>query len=88
MRRPRTNGEWRFRREGPIDVGLVGDWVGEAMSQLSDPQRAMIYRSHYLGRTTMQIAAELGTHDDVVKRELHRALHALRMTLQSAGAGR
>jgi DNA-directed RNA polymerase specialized sigma24 family protein len=48
----------------------------------------MIYRSHYLGRTTTQIAAELGTNGEVVKHELHRALHALRMTLQSAGGGR
>jgi DNA-directed RNA polymerase specialized sigma24 family protein len=57
------------------------------MAQLSDPQRAMIYRSHYLGRTTTQIAAELGTNGEAVKHELHRALHSLRMTLQSAGGG-
>ncbi len=85
MRRPRTSMEWRFQREATIDVRPDGDWVGVAMAQLSDPQRAMIYRSHYLGQTTMQIAAELGTDDEVVKHELHRALHALRMTLQTAG---
>jgi RNA polymerase sigma-70 factor, ECF subfamily len=58
------------------------------MAQLSDPQRVMIYRSHYLGWTTTQIAAELGTNGEVVKHELHRALHALRMTVQSTGGGR
>jgi RNA polymerase sigma-70 factor, ECF subfamily len=61
--------------------------VRAAMAQLSGPQRAMIYRSHYLGRTTTQIAAELGTNGDVVKHELHRAMHALRMTLQSGSGG-
>lgn len=58
------------------------------MAQLSDPQRAMIYSSHYLGWTTTQIAAELGTNDEFIKHELHRALHALRLTLQRAGGGR
>jgi DNA-directed RNA polymerase specialized sigma24 family protein len=58
------------------------------MAQLSDPQLAMIYRSHYLGRTTTQIAAEMGTNGEAVKHELHRALHALRMTVQSASGGR
>ncbi len=80
VRRPRTDLAWRPQREATI--------VTEAMARLSDPQRAMIYRSHYLGRTTTQIAAELGTNGEVVKHELHRALHALRMTLQSAGGGR
>jgi RNA polymerase sigma-70 factor (ECF subfamily) len=57
------------------------------MALLSDSQRAMIYRSLYLGRTTTQIAAELGTNGEAVKHELHRALHALRMTLQLGPAG-
>lgn len=52
--------------------------IKAAVAQLSDRQRALIYRSHYLGRTTAQIAAELATGDDTVKQELHRALHALR----------
>jgi DNA-directed RNA polymerase specialized sigma24 family protein len=80
VRRPRTDLAWRPQRQAAI--------VRDAVAQLSDPQRAMIYRSHYLGRTTTQIAAELGTNGDVVKYELHHALHALRMTLQSAGDGR
>jgi RNA polymerase sigma-70 factor, ECF subfamily len=79
VRRPRTDLAWYPQREVAI--------VREAMAQLSDPQRAMIYRSHYLGRTTTQIAEELATNGEVVKHELHRALHALRMTVQSAGGG-
>jgi len=80
VRRPRTDLAWHPQQQATI--------VREAMAQLSDPQLAMIYRSHYLGRTTTQIAAELGTNGEVVKHELHRALHTLRMTVQSASSGR
>lgn len=66
-----------------------GDFDGEqlrgAMAQLSDRHRAVICRAYYLRQTTTQIAAEFGTKDDVVKNELHHALHALCMTLHSAG---
>ena len=68
-----------------IDIGLDGNVVRAAMAQLSDRDRAMIYRSYYLGLTTTQIAAELRTDEDLVKHGLHRALHALRMTLERAG---
>jgi DNA-directed RNA polymerase specialized sigma24 family protein len=68
-----ASGPWRSHRDAAV--------VREAMAQLPDPQRAMIYHSHYLGRTTTQIADALGTDGEAVKHELHRALHALRMTL-------
>lgn len=55
--------------------------VRDALCRLSDRHRAVIYRSYYLGRTTAQIAAELQTDDDVIKRELHHALHAVRLSL-------
>ncbi len=54
------------------------------MSQLSSRHRALIYRSYCLKRTTTQLAVELRTDDDLVKHELHHALHALRMALQTA----
>jgi DNA-directed RNA polymerase specialized sigma24 family protein len=57
------------------------------MTQLSDRQRAVIYRSLYLKRTTAEIAAELRTDDQLVKQDLHQALHAVRSTLQGAGQG-
>lgn len=79
MKRPRNGVEWLPQREAAT--------VQEAMALLSESQRAMIYRSHYLGRTTTQIAAELGTNGEAVKHELHRALHALRMTVQLGPAG-
>ena len=56
--------------------------VRDAVACLSDWDRVVIYRSYYLGRTTTQIAAEFSTDDGLVKRDLHRALHALRATLQ------
>lgn len=56
--------------------GSMGQIEG-ALAGLSNRYRAVIYRSYYLGRTTAQIAAELGTDDDVVKGELHDALRAL-----------
>ncbi|WP_431505134.1 sigma factor-like helix-turn-helix DNA-binding protein [Mycobacterium sp.] len=61
-----------------------GNLVRDAVANLSREHRAMIYRSYYLGQTTTQIAAELRTKDDIVKHELHRALHALRATLHES----
>lgn len=74
MRRPRPDVPRRPQPQAAI--------VNAAVAQLSDAQRVMIYRSHHLGWTTTQIAAELGTTSEAVKHELHHALHALRMTLQ------
>lgn len=86
MRCPRTELARRSQWQAAMDSNLDGNRVRDAVAQLSDWHRAMIYRSYYLGRTTAQIAAELMTNDDIIKDELHHALHALRMTLQSAGA--
>lgn len=62
------------------------DRTKAALARLSNRYRAVIYRSYYLGRTTAQIAAELGTNDDVVKRELHEALCTLRTGIQGVEA--
>ena len=82
MRCPRTElprpAQWR----GAIDVGSDGNLVRDAVARLSDWDRAVIYRSYYLGRTTSQIAAEFRTDDELVKHDLHRALHALRANLR------
>jgi RNA polymerase sigma-70 factor (ECF subfamily) len=70
--------QWR----GAVDVGSDGNLVRDAVARLSDWDRALIHRSYYLGRTTTQIAAEFRTDDELVKHDLHCALHALRATLQ------
>jgi RNA polymerase sigma-70 factor (ECF subfamily) len=59
-----------------------GNLVRDAVAGLSDWDRAVIYRSYYLGQTTTQIAAEFRTDDELVKHDLHRALHALRANLR------
>ena len=61
------------------------DLIRDAMAQLSHRHRAVVYRSLCLKRTTMQIAAELRTDDQLVKQDLHHALHALRVTLNAMG---
>ena len=81
MRYPRTELGRSAQRSGAIDVGSDGNLVRDAMAGLSDWDRAVIYRSYYLGQTTTQIAAEFRTDDELVKRDLHRALHALRANL-------
>lgn len=82
VRCPRAELARRAEMQAAVDLSVDGNAVRAAIAQLSDRDRAMIYRSYYLGRTTTQIAAELGTDDDLVKHELHRALHALRIGLQ------
>jgi RNA polymerase sigma-70 factor, ECF subfamily len=65
-----------------VDVGSDGEVIRGAVARLSDGDRAVIYRSYYLGRTTTQIAADFSTDEQLVKHDLHRALHALRATIQ------
>jgi RNA polymerase sigma-70 factor (ECF subfamily) len=63
-------------------VGPDGKLATEALRALSEWDRALLYRSYYLRRTTTQIAEEFRTDDELVKQHLHRALHALRTALQ------
>ena len=77
MRYPRTE----LGRPARPNVGSDGNLVRDAVAGLSDRDRAMIYRSYYLGHTTAQIAAEFRTDDELVKHDLHRAMHALRANL-------
>ena len=83
----------RCARTAPARPALVGpsadanfepEQVNKVLAQLSERQRAVIYRSYCLGWTTTQIAAELRTDDGLVKQHLHNALHALRIALLSS----
>jgi len=59
--------------------------IGDALARLSPSHRAVLWRSHYLGWTTAQIADDLRITDDAVKSRLHHAMRALRLTLQGMG---
>lgn len=83
MKCPRTELTRRPHPTALLDLGFERGVIKEAMAQLSSRHRALIYRSHCLGRTTTQIAAELRTDDDLIKHELHHALHALRIALRN-----
>lgn len=78
----RTGWARQTRQHGAAAV--EPDTIRAALAQLSDPQRAMIYRSHYLGRSTAEIAVALDTDDEAVKDALHRALHTLLESLRPA----
>jgi len=55
--------------------------VSEALNQLSEPDRVVLFEAHYLGWTTRQIADDLDITEAVVKCRLHKALHSLRLKL-------
>ncbi len=69
-----------------MDVASDGNVINDAVAELSEWERAVLHRSYYLRRTTTQIAAEFRIDDDLVKHDLHRALHALRAALQAREA--
>jgi RNA polymerase sigma-70 factor (ECF subfamily) len=59
--------------------------VRRALAQLSAEQRAVLWRSHYLGWPLARIAADLQIAEGAVKSRLHDALRALMRTLQDGG---
>ena len=68
---------------GADEVNAVLDrmQLAEALTHLPEPHRAVISRSFYLGRTTQQIADDLGIAEGTVKLRLHYALRRLRLIL-------
>ena len=81
------DGPGASERAGPDEVNSALDRVliGDALAQLSPQHRAVVWRSHYLGWTTAQIADDLQIAEGTVKSRLHYALRALRLTLQEMG---
>lgn len=62
--------------------------VRQAMAQLSDHHRAVLWRSYYLGWPLAQIAEDLQIAEGTVKSRLHYALRAMRQTLQETANAR
>jgi DNA-directed RNA polymerase specialized sigma24 family protein len=85
MKCPRAELARRPQPPAGSAVPAVTVRTADALAQLSDRHRAVMYLSLYLKLTTAQIAAELETDDRSVKQDLHEALHAVRRTLQNGG---
>jgi RNA polymerase sigma-70 factor, ECF subfamily len=81
------DGSDEFEQCGSDEVGAALDrlMIGDALTQLSPEQRAVIRRSYHLGWTTAQIAEDLHIAEGTVKSRMHYALRALRLTLQEMG---
>jgi RNA polymerase sigma-70 factor (ECF subfamily) len=70
--------------QAPAVVGALDrQLISYALTQLSPGHRAVIWRAHYLGWTTGRIARDLGITEALVKRMLHDAVQALRLSLQA-----
>lgn len=63
-----------------------GRVIGQALTRLSNPHRALIYRAYYLKRTTAEIAAEWDVCEETVRSLLHDAMQELRRILVDADA--
>jgi RNA polymerase sigma-70 factor, ECF subfamily len=72
------------RLDERLDAWLIAD----ALSSLSADHRAVIVHAYYLGRSTTEIADELGIPEGTVKSRLHYGLRALRLALQEKGVVR
>ena len=62
--------------------------IRHALAQLSVEHRAVLWRSYYLGWTTVDIADDLQIAEGTVKSRLHYAVRALRQTMQEMGVTR
>ena len=66
-----------------VDKRLISD----ALTQLSPGHRDVIWRAHYLGWSTGQIAGDLRITEACVKCRLHEALHEFRLTVEGMTRG-
>lgn len=62
--------------------------VDEALSGLSEEHRAVIVGAYFHGKSTVDLAGELGIPDGTVKSRLHYGLRTLRLLLQERGVTR
>ncbi len=60
----------------------------DALASLSEHHREVIVRSFYGGRSTLELARELGIPEGTVKSRLHYGLRALRLAVQERGVTR
>ncbi|WP_223290924.1 sigma-70 family RNA polymerase sigma factor [Streptomyces avicenniae] len=72
------------RTDRLFDAMLLQD----ALSSLSGHHREVIVRAYYGGRSTAEVARELGIAEGTVKSRLHYGLRALRLAFQERGVTR
>ncbi len=86
--RPRTSSDESLANAaGPDNLErAVEAWgVGEAVSQLSEHHRVVLYHAYYLGQSVDETAAALHIPPGTVKSRTYYALRALRATLEEMG---
>lgn len=64
-----------------VDTLLLGD----ALSSLSPTHREVVVRAYYGGRSTAELAEELGIPPGTVKSRLHYGMRALRLACEERG---
>jgi len=72
------------RTERVLDAIVLQD----ALSSLSEQHREVIVRCYYGGRSTVEVAQELGIAEGTAKSRLHYGLRALRLAFQERGVTR
>ena len=82
-----TSGDELVNLAAPDDVErAVEAWgIGEAVAQLSEPHRVVLYHAYYLGQSVDETAAALHIPPGTVKSRTYYALRALRATLEEMG---
>ncbi|WP_051941295.1 sigma-70 family RNA polymerase sigma factor [Phaeacidiphilus oryzae] len=67
-----------------IEQAISSVMIGEALSRLSATHRTVLYQMYFVGRTTQEVAEELGVPVGTVKSRLHYALRQLRQSMRDA----
>ena len=62
--------------------------IADALAGLDTAHREVIVAAYYRGRSTAQVAAELGIPEGTVKSRMHYGLRALRLAFQERGVTR
>ena len=82
-----TSGDELVNVAAPDEVErAVEAWgIAEAVAQLSEPHRVVLYHAYYLGQSVDETAAALHVPPGTVKSRTYYALRALRATLEEMG---
>jgi RNA polymerase sigma-70 factor (ECF subfamily) len=70
-----------------VESAMVSWQVEEAVRQLTPDHRTVVIQMYFRGRTSKEMAEELGVPEGTIRSRLFYALKALRLTLQEMGWG-